>query len=119
MLKFRKEEGLTLVELLVVIALVGVVASISLPILINTVQNAQTTANSQSADEIEKFANDWYTAGFELQVTAGSGSVSYLEAVDTKSNVVAKITIDTDRVTYTEGLNGAPGTATPVVVAGP
>lgn len=74
MLKFRKEEGLTLVELLVVIALVGVVASIALPILINSVSKAQTSADSATKLEVEKFARDWTSAGYEIDVTQGSGN---------------------------------------------
>lgn len=65
------EEGLTLVELLVVIALVGVVAAIALPIVTNVLAGAQADADTQSADAKTKFVTDWTAAGADLTTTGG------------------------------------------------
>ena len=86
MAKFSREEGLTLVELLVVIALVGVVASIALPILINTVANAQASADAQSTANRAAFSSDWSTAGYSV-VANGNG----FAATDASGATVATI----------------------------
>lgn len=70
MLKFKKEDGLTLVELLVVIALVGVVAAIALPIVSNVLGGAQSDANSASATNKTQFSTDWTAAGASFTTDA-------------------------------------------------
>ena len=70
MLKFNKEDGLTLVELLVVIALVGVVAAIALPIVSNVLSGATSDANSASATNKANFSRDWTAAGASFQTDA-------------------------------------------------
>lgn len=72
MFKNRKaEEGLTLVELLVVIALVGVVAAIALPIVSNVLAGAQADADTNSTENINKFNTDWAAAGYNLSTVNG------------------------------------------------
>lgn len=71
MLKFKKEDGLTLVELLVVIALVGVVAAIALPILTNVLSGAQTDADANSGTNVAQFESDWTAAGYTLKTDSG------------------------------------------------
>lgn len=72
MLKFKKEDGLTLVELLVVIALVGVVAAIALPIVSNVLGGAQADADANSATNIAQFNSDWAAAGYDLSTVNGT-----------------------------------------------
>jgi prepilin-type N-terminal cleavage/methylation domain-containing protein len=66
---FRKEEGLTLVELLVVIALVGVVASIAFPVISNVIAGAQTDATAASAEAVANFTKEY--ANFNLAQVGG------------------------------------------------
>lgn len=72
MLKFNKEDGLTLVELLVVIALVGVVAAIALPIVSNVLSGAQSSATSASATNKANFTRDWSAAGATFETDANN-----------------------------------------------
>ncbi len=62
----RGERGLTLIELLIVIALIGIVAGIGLPILLNVLTGAKTSATTDSNNGITKFVNDWAQAGYSV-----------------------------------------------------
>ena len=88
MLKFRNEEGLTLIELLIVIALVGIVSAIALPILFNTVSDSKTKADNVSADERANFQTQWSAAGYDV-VANGSGFDAFVHG--TTTNPVASI----------------------------
>lgn len=57
------ERGLTLVELLIVIALVAVVAAIALPVISGVLSNAQNDASAVSDTNRADFARDWSAAG--------------------------------------------------------
>ena len=72
MQKFRSEEGLTLVELLVVIALVAIVAAIALPILTNVLTSASVKADAASAVDRAQFSADWAAAGYTV-TSVGAG----------------------------------------------
>lgn len=87
MQKFRSEEGLTLVELLVVIALVAIVAAIALPILSGVLASASTKADATSADERAKFSKDWSQSGFTV---TGDDATGYT-AADEAGTVIATI----------------------------
>lgn len=66
----KAEDGLTLVELLVVIALVGVVAGIALPIVSNVLAGAQNDASAASATNQANFTRDWTAAGATFESDA-------------------------------------------------
>ena len=87
MLKFKEEQGLTLVELLVVIALVAIVAAVALPILSGVLSSASTKAAAVSADEAAKFSSDWSTSGFAVSGDAATGYT----ATDEAGTVIATI----------------------------
>jgi prepilin-type N-terminal cleavage/methylation domain-containing protein len=85
---YRKtnDAGLTLAELLVVIALTAVVASLTMPVLINTLSTAQAAADARSQVNLTAFSNDWTTSGYTVNATANG-----FEAVDAHGTVVASI----------------------------
>lgn len=97
MLKFRTEEGFTLIELLVVIVLVGVVASISVPVISNVIQGAQTDADATSAAALANFRDEYANfnivtgtdddAGFDIAYT----DVDDDGVVDPEDREVARI----------------------------
>ncbi len=66
--KFRKEEGLTLIELLIVIALVAIVAAIALPILLNVLSGAKSSATSDTNTAVTNFVRDWSSAGYDIAI---------------------------------------------------
>lgn len=85
-LRRSSDEGLTLVELLVVIALVGVVAAIALPILINAVERAQVQVDAASEVELQKFVEDWGSAGAKFG-KVGDEVSAYLEPGDPAATI--------------------------------
>lgn len=72
--KFRKEEGLTLIELLIVIALVGIVAAIALPILLNVLGGAKTSSTGDTNAAVAKFVDDWSSAGYTIETGTVNGT---------------------------------------------
>lgn len=87
----RYDEGLTLIELLIVIALVGVIAAIALPILFSTLNNAQASVDKNQQAEIDKFNTQWAAAGYTLD-TAVQNNKLYVVAKDPATGkIVAQI----------------------------
>lgn len=64
MLNNDRQQGLTLVELLVVIALVGVVAGIAFPVISNVIAGSQTDATAASEEAVTNFMEEY--ANFNL-----------------------------------------------------
>jgi prepilin-type N-terminal cleavage/methylation domain-containing protein len=79
---FRKEEGLTLIELLITIAVISVVFAIAVPVFSNVLLTAQTQANTASDDARAAFAAEY-----------GSATLSYDEATNLTSAVLNGTTI--------------------------
>jgi prepilin-type N-terminal cleavage/methylation domain-containing protein len=69
----QRDQGLTLIELIITIALVAVVASVALPVFHDLVTTEQAKADSQSAQNRNAFANDWISSGYAPDA---SGNVS-------------------------------------------
>lgn len=67
----KEDDGLTLVELLVAIAIVGVIAAIAMPVLIDAVENGRSKANTASTVNVEQFLTDWTTAGATFETNNG------------------------------------------------
>jgi prepilin-type N-terminal cleavage/methylation domain-containing protein len=63
MIKFNKEEGLTLIELLITIAVIAIVAAISVPVITNVISNANDKAIEQSTNDVKKFIAKYDAAG--------------------------------------------------------
>lgn len=73
MMKFNREEGLTLIELLITIAVIAIVAAISVPVITNVIGQSEDNA----AAAMEAQVNQFITEG------AQAGTVSYASGVFT------------------------------------
>ena len=66
MMKFNREEGLTLIELLITIAVIAIVAAISVPVVSNVIEASNDNALAAMNEQVDQF----YAEGEE------SGSVT-------------------------------------------
>ena len=65
----KAKKGFTLVELVVVIAIIGVLAAILVPTMIGVVQDSRVTSSNTTASQIKTQATTWLTKqGWALPV---------------------------------------------------
>lgn len=100
----KAKKGFTLVELVVVIAIIGVLAAILVPTMIGVVQDSRVTSSNTTASQIKTQATTWLTkmdaakktlkgpedgAAFKVDVTVGADN-----AVDANGNPQWNVTAD-------------------------
>ncbi len=71
----KKKKGFTLVELIVVIAIIGVLAAILVPTMLGYVSSSRVTSANSTATEIKNSINNWITdmdtKGYSIAKNAG------------------------------------------------
>lgn len=102
----QNEQALTLIELLIVIALVAIVAGIALPILLNVLFNAKTSSAADSANNVQDFVQQWSSAGYDVTYVDpsdptfggvyGGGLVAFMDnnnngTLDSGEPIIAKV----------------------------
>jgi prepilin-type N-terminal cleavage/methylation domain-containing protein len=105
MMKFNREEGLTLIELLITIAVIAIVAAISVPVITNVIGASEDNAAAAMNEQLAQFINEGEDSGQVSYVDATqtftitldtTGDGSFDDAGDT---VLKTLTVDTDRFT--------------------
>lgn len=90
--KLSKEGGFTLIELMVVVAIIGILASIGIPVFMNFVKQAQTTDPIQNAAAISSSVAGLLGVGMTVAnvASAVNGMVEYPAEVTGQAHNISK-----------------------------
>lgn len=83
----EKNDGFTLVELLVVIVILGILSAIAVPVLLNQRKKAEDTAAKSDVVLIAKNVRYWYLESTTKPVVAASSTSYFLSATSSKAAV--------------------------------
>jgi prepilin-type N-terminal cleavage/methylation domain-containing protein len=107
MMKFNREEGLTLIELLITIAVIAIVAAISVPVITNVVGSANANALTQTNSDVADFVNKYNNTG----MVAWDGTGELVGFVDLNGDnradaneAIETLTVDTDKFGQTNNI---------------
>ncbi len=85
--RIKNKKAFTLVELIIVVAIIGVLSGILIPILVSVVRDANVASANTAANDVRKFVNTWITT-----VNAGGHTVNSAE--NTEDEPYIKITAE-------------------------
>jgi type IV pilus assembly protein PilA len=89
----RRQEGFTLIELMIVVAIIGILAAIAIPAFINYVKRSKTSEAPANLKAMFTGAADLYTRGRSAQALLGRGAATanstrcHTPALTTTNNV--------------------------------
>lgn len=84
--RLKAKSAFTLVELVIVIAIIGVLAGILIPVLVGTVRSAHVSSSNTTANDVRNVVNGWLTTQCAKNV--------YAKVYDDESTVYVKIVAD-------------------------
>jgi prepilin-type N-terminal cleavage/methylation domain-containing protein len=109
---FKNEKGLTLIELLITIAVIAIVAAISIPVITNVIDSSRTSSAGSMEAQVNAFIEKYSQSG---EVTFnGTDTFTGWVDLDADGVVDANEAIETFTVDTTQfGLSGTPDASTP------
>ena len=107
----KKNKGFTLIELLTVIVLLGVIAAITVPIIVDTIENSRINSCEETVRTIESAAERWHahnpnkidkTANISVEISVEKlQEEGYLSAKDDIVNPINNESLMQEKVTIT------------------
>lgn len=79
MMKFNREEGLTLIELLITIAVLAIVAAIAVPVVTNVVSSTNDRALAQTNSDVADFVSKYNNTGVVAFDSANQTFYGYVD----------------------------------------
>lgn len=79
MAKFKNNQGLTLIELLITISVLAIVSAIALPVINNVVASSNSNAAAQSQGDVNDFITKYNAAGEVLLAPGGRTLQGYID----------------------------------------
>lgn len=101
---FRKEEGFTLIELMIVIAIIGILAAIAIPNFISYRNKSYCSAAESDANNIANALSDYFAVPTRTTLPTGTDMTSIVLATKTvkaSGSTTFSIAGDTDAITIT------------------
>lgn len=107
MMKFNREEGLTLIELLITIAVLAIVAAIAVPVVTNVVGSTNDRAAEQTKEDIKSFIDTGANSGLVQWDGVGTFE-SYVDlngdnTID-ENEKISELVVDTEQFDIKTGL---------------
>ena len=105
-MKKMKKQGFTLVEIMIVVAIIGLLAAIGIPSILNAYSSSQVRAKSRNVADVEKakgmlqLPSDVYSGGLSLQVDTAPSQAQILTVMQ---GVDAWSDLDVGGTSMTEG----------------
>ena len=114
MMKFNREEGLTLIELLITISVLAIVSAIALPVVNNVVSSSNSNALEQTRSDITDFVAKYNAAGAVEFQYGPANEILFRGYVDTNGDnqvqsneLIDTLTIDNTKFVVNTGTNSA------------
>ena len=104
-MKWKEERGVTLIELLAVIVILGIIAAIGVPAILNSRENAQIATYMSNAKILEEAAKRKLLAG-EVY-TSGTGELADPENQFNLTELLEEVGIDSSTGNLTNGTDEA------------
>ncbi|MGH8273229.1 MAG: pilin [Gammaproteobacteria bacterium] len=87
----RKQEGFTLIELMIVVAIIAILAAIAIPLYLNYTTRAQGTEALSLAGGLKPAVSEWYnTQGSFTNLPTNTGGANNALGVDQASKITGK-----------------------------
>jgi type IV pilus assembly protein PilA len=104
-MRWREERGVTLIELLAVIVILGIIAAIGVPAILNSRENAQIATYKSNAKILEEAAKRKLLAGEEY--TSGTGELAEPDHQFNLTELLQEVGIDSTTGNLTNGTDKA------------